>query len=115
MEAIGLDLVELPQGSFELTGEADCVRAEHCEGSDLFAPGCGDDNGQETSFERGDALQSPRRIDEELHEVPLEEALGLQLIDEGFREALVSFKVLGGHNESLASEGVAHRVQRRAL
>jgi len=107
MEAIGLDLVELPQGSFELTGEADCVRAEHCEGSDLFAPGCGDDNGQETSFERGDALQSPRRIDEELHELLLEHTLGLQLIGEVIREALVSFEVLGGHKESVACEAVA--------
>jgi hypothetical protein len=115
MAAFGLELVELLQSSFELIGEAEGVHAENCEGSDLFAPRCGDGKVQDLVFERGDAVQSPRRIDEELHEVLLEEALRLQLIDEGFREALVSFEVLGGHNESVASEGVAHRVQRRAL
>ena len=112
--ALGLEGAELLQGFFEFAREALAVHAEGSEGSDLFTQRFDDDGrrmglgmfrddfvivlgeaeSEQVIFERGDAVQSPGCVGEGLYELLLEDADGLEVVEELFREGLVGDEIL---------------------
>jgi len=111
LAALGLELAELFEGFFELAGEALAVHAQGREGSDLVRRS----RGRAVVFERGDAVESPRRVNEGLHELFLEDADGFEVVEELLCEVLVRVEILGGEDDRVAGQAMSHGVQARTL
>ncbi len=129
--AIGLDLAELVERSFELAREAMLVRAEVRECAGVLAQGGGhgkrgvdfrmgrvdvvrllvDAEREQVGFEGGDAIEAPGSVGERLHELIFEGALGLEVVEEAAGVAFVGSVVFGGQDDDVAGESMAEGVE----
>ena len=129
--ALGLNLAELLESSFELAGKAMFVAAEVGEGADLFADGSGhgqsgldfrvsggdigrlfvDAESKKISFKSGDAIDAPGSIGEGLNELLLEGAFGLEVGEEALGVRFIGGVVLSGQDDDVAGESMAEGVE----
>lgn len=114
-----LDDAELLEGGLQDAGEALFVEAEELEAEKLAVQlvwGTGIRvaivfDGEETGFERLDAIEAPLGIGHGLGELGFKCAIGLEVGVEIFGEEAVGFGVFGGEKDEVTGQAVAEGVE----
>ena len=75
----------------------------------------GEADSEQSTLERGDSVHAPGGIGEGLDQVLLEDAFGLEINEETISEGLIGDEILGGQDDGVAGQSVAHGVQARTL